>query len=40
MQTLQNGYKGLSLLVLLNGDRALYLVTIAAALWVGAYFAG
>lgn len=40
MQTLQNGYKGLSLLMLLNGDRALYLVAIAAALSVGAYVAG
>ncbi|ASM72517.1 MULTISPECIES: hypothetical protein [Roseobacteraceae] len=37
MQTLQNGYKGLSLLMLLNWDRALYLATIAAALWLGAY---
>jgi hypothetical protein len=36
MQTLHNGYRGLSLLIGLNWDRLLYLATIAAALWAGA----
>ncbi|MGS4985074.1 hypothetical protein [Pseudosulfitobacter pseudonitzschiae] len=40
MQTLQNGYKGLSLLMLLNWDRALCLGTIAVALGVATYIAG
>ncbi|MCR8827292.1 hypothetical protein [Pseudosulfitobacter koreensis] len=37
MQTLHSGYKGLSLLMLLNWDRALYLATIAGSLWLGAF---
>ncbi len=37
MQTLKSGYNGLSLLMLLNWDRALYLATIAGALWLGAF---
>ncbi|WP_281274704.1 hypothetical protein [Histidinibacterium lentulum] len=35
MQTLTNGYQGLSLLIGLNWDRLIYLATIAAALWAG-----
>jgi hypothetical protein len=37
MQTLQNGYRGLGLLMDLNWDRILYLMTILAALWIGAF---
>lgn len=37
MQTLTAGYRGVSLLVNLNWDRMLYLVTIAAALGLGAF---
>jgi hypothetical protein len=37
MQTIENGYRGLTLLVDLNWDRLLYLATIAAALGAGAY---
>jgi hypothetical protein len=37
MQTLENGYRGLSLLMQLNWDRILYLMTILAALWIGAF---
>lgn len=37
MQTMQNGYRGLSLLVDLNWDRALYVGTISAALMSGAW---
>jgi len=37
MQTLQTGYRGLSLLFVLNWDRLLYFVTIAVALLLGAY---
>jgi hypothetical protein len=37
MQTLENGYRGLSLLMELNWDRILYLMTILAALWIGAF---
>ncbi|MEM8578226.1 MAG: hypothetical protein AAGF60_10270 [Pseudomonadota bacterium] len=37
MQTISNGYRGLSLLMRLNWDRALYFCTIAAALWAGAW---
>ncbi|SLN15463.1 hypothetical protein [Roseisalinus antarcticus] len=36
MQTLNQGYRGVSLLIGLNWDRLLYLVTIAGALWAGA----
>ncbi|WP_302622791.1 hypothetical protein SuNHUV7_34110 (plasmid) [Pseudoseohaeicola sp. NH-UV-7] len=37
MQTLQSGYRGLSLLVDLNWDRILYLATLVGALMIGAY---
>lgn len=37
MQTLTSGYRGLSVLMDLNWDRALYLLTIAAALAAGAF---
>ncbi len=37
MQTIQSSYRGLSLLMELNWDRALYIGTIAVALAVGAY---
>ena len=38
MQTMQNTYRGLTLLVDINWDRLLYLATIAAALLAGAFF--
>ncbi|MEL6451366.1 MAG: hypothetical protein AAFQ19_08900 [Pseudomonadota bacterium] len=37
MQTIQSGYRGLSLLMMLNWDRALYCATIVAALLAGAW---
>lgn len=37
MQTIQSGYRGLTLLFDLNWDRLLYVATIAAALLAGAY---
>ncbi len=37
MQTLQQSYRGLSLMIQLNSDRILYLLTIAFALMAGAY---
>ncbi|WP_281278382.1 hypothetical protein [Sulfitobacter sabulilitoris] len=37
MQTIQNSYRGLSLLMDLNWDLALYLCTIALALLAGAF---
>jgi len=37
MQTIQSSYRGLSLLMELNWDRALYIATIALALAAGAY---
>lgn len=37
MQTLQSGYRGLSLLMVLNADRVLYAATLAAALAAGAW---
>lgn len=37
MQTLQQSYRGLSLVMQLNWDRILYLLTIAFALMAGAY---
>lgn len=37
MQTIQSGYRGLSLLMMLNWDRALYITTIATALAAGAW---
>ncbi|WP_415920417.1 hypothetical protein [Tateyamaria sp. SN6-1] len=40
MQTLQTGYRGLSLLMMLNADRALYAVTLAVALGAGAWLGG
>ncbi len=36
MQTLTNGYQGLSLLIGLNWDRLIYVATLAGALWAGA----
>lgn len=40
MQTLHNGYRGLSLLLLLNWDRILVLLAIAAALGINAFLRG
>lgn len=37
MQTLQSGYRGVSLLLNLNWDRILYLATILFALMLGAF---
>ena len=37
MQTIQTGYRGLTLLFDLNWDRLLYVGTIAGALFLGAY---
>ncbi len=37
MQTLTNGYRGLSLLMYLNWDLVLYVCTIAVALAAGAF---
>lgn len=37
MQTLTAGYNGLSLVMMLNWDRLLYLATIAFALMFGAW---
>lgn len=37
MQTLQQSYRGLSLVFELNFDRLIYLVTIGLALLAGAY---
>ena len=37
MHTIQSSYKGLSLLMDLNWDRALYVATIAVALLAGAF---
>jgi len=37
MQTLQSGYRGLSLLMMLNSDRVLYAATLIAALSAGAW---
>lgn len=37
MQTIQHGYRGLSLLMDLNWDRMLYVGTIALALFAGAF---
>lgn len=37
MQILTEGAQGLGLVVRLNWDRALYLMTIGAALWLGAF---
>lgn len=37
MQTIENGYRGLSLLMMLNWDRALYAATLATSLAFGAW---
>ncbi len=37
MQTLTNGYRGLSLVMMLNWDRFLYVATIFLALMFGAW---
>jgi len=37
MQTIQSGYRGLTLLFDLNWDRLLYVATIALALLAGAF---
>jgi len=37
MHVLQQSYRGLSLMVEINADRILYLLTIAFALMAGAY---
>jgi hypothetical protein len=37
MQTLQSSYRGLSLLMILNWDRALYIGSLALALTIGAW---
>lgn len=37
MQAIQTSYRGLSLLMQLNWDRALYVATIALALALGAF---
>lgn len=37
MQTIQQGYRGLGLILNLNWDRILYVFTIAFALFLGAY---
>ena len=39
MQTLQNGYSGLSLLVNLNLDRLMFLSAIGGALLAGSFLA-
>lgn len=40
MQTLTEGYRGLSLVMMLNWDRLLYLATIFVALLFGAWIGG
>ena len=40
MDTLRSSYRGLNLLVELNWDRLLYVVTLGVALGVGAYIGG
>ncbi|MEX0309037.1 MAG: hypothetical protein AB3N17_02205 [Tateyamaria sp.] len=40
MQTLQTGYRGLSLLMMLNWDRVLHGLTLVAALAMGAWLGG
>lgn len=37
MHTIENGYRGLSLLMLLNLDRVLYILALAGALALGAW---
>jgi hypothetical protein len=38
MQTMRNGFDGLSLLMMLNWDRLVFLFTITLALLAGAWF--
>lgn len=40
MQTLQRSYRGISLVLALNWDRAFYVGGILGALMLGAYLAG
>ncbi len=40
MQAIENGYRGLSLLVDLNWDRVFYISAITAALVLGMYLGG
>jgi len=37
MHTIQSGYRGLSLIMMLNWDRVLYVATLATALAAGAW---
>ncbi len=37
MQAIENGYRGLSLLMMLNWDRVLYVLTLIVALMAGAF---
>ncbi len=39
MQALQRSYRGFSLVVVLNSDRILFLLTLVAALLAGAFLA-
>lgn len=39
MQTISQGYKGLSFLVKLNADRLMMMGTLVVALYVGSYLA-
>lgn len=39
MQTISQGYKGLSFLVKLNADRFMMMFTLVLALYVGSYLA-
>ncbi|MEM1075791.1 MAG: hypothetical protein AAF665_09020 [Pseudomonadota bacterium] len=39
MQAMHDGYRGLSLLMVLNWDRALYVAAITAGLGAGAWLA-
>ncbi|MDG1378105.1 MAG: hypothetical protein P8P56_14095 [Yoonia sp.] len=39
MQTISQGYKGLSFLVKLSADRLMIMVTLVTALYVGSYLA-
>ena len=40
MQTLRDGYRGLSLVMILNWDRILFLMTITLALMLAAWLGG
>lgn len=40
MQTLRDGYRGLSLVMMLNWDRILFLTTLTLALLLGAWLGG